>query len=113
MDAGALIERLATTIKDTPRGHPTLVAVDGPDSAGKTTFADALAHAVGRKRPVIRVEGDDFEQPRHFRYRRGSASPQGYFEDTYDYESLAQHLLIPLLEGDRRIVRRIYDRSNR
>jgi uridine kinase len=54
------------------------VAIDGPDTAGKTTLADELADALlGRGREVVRASIDDFLRPRDERHRRGPDSPEG------------------------------------
>jgi uridine kinase len=89
----------------------TRVAVDGVDGAGKTVFADELAEALKPSgRQVIRVSADDFLNPRAVRYRRGRTSPEGFFLDSYDYESLRQRVLAPLSPGgSRRYRRRAFD----
>ena len=52
------------------------IAIDGPDGAGKTHFADALAELLrDRQRPVVRVSLDDFHNTREVRYRLGRSSP--------------------------------------
>ncbi|MGW4210581.1 uridine kinase [Lentzea sp. NPDC004789] len=77
-----------------------LVAVDGVDGAGKTTFADALAEVLrARGRTVVRASVDDFHHPRAIRWRRGRTSPEGFFLDSYDYERFAEHLLVPFAAG--------------
>jgi hypothetical protein len=43
---------------------------------------------------VIHV--DDFMHVRSVRHRRGRNSPEGYFHDSYDYESLTRYVLEPL-----------------
>lgn len=46
------------------------IAIDGPDGAGKTHFADALAGLLrGQRRPVARISLDDFHNTREVRYR--------------------------------------------
>jgi uridine kinase len=79
-------------------GQPrTMVAIDGGDGSGKTTFAARLSDALsieGRQSVVIHV--DDFMHVRSVRHRRGRHSPEGYLDDSYDYESLAQLALRPL-----------------
>jgi uridine kinase len=87
------------------------VAVDGVDGAGKTVFADELAHALDRRGiAVVRASVDGFHHPPQVRYRRGRRSPEGFFLDSYDYPALERLLLRPLDPGGaRRIVRAIYD----
>ena len=85
-------------------GHPTRVAVDGPDMAGKTTLAAELAlrlESIGRD--VIRASADDFHRPRRERYRRGRESPEGYYLDAFDVDQLASVLLVPLGPGGDRL----------
>jgi uridine kinase len=80
------------------------VAVDGPDGAGKTRFADDLAavlRAAGRQ--VVRISVDGFHHPRAIRYRRGRDSPEGFWLDSYDYAQFRTDVLEPLgLDGSRR-----------
>lgn len=110
-----LRERMLRQITDKlmalPCTHPLRVAIDGIDAAGKTTLADELApvlEAYGR--PVIRASIDDFHHPRARRYRQGATSPQGYYEDAFDYAALAQKLLQPLGPMGNRCYRRaIFD----
>ena len=79
------------------------VAIDGVDGAGKTTFTDELADVIRTlHRPVIRASVDGFHNPRDFRYRRGRSSPEGYFEDSYNYAALKAYLLDPLGPGGSR-----------
>jgi uridine kinase len=76
------------------------VAIDGVDGAGKTTFADELGSSVSALgRPVIRASVDGFHNPRVVRYQRGRHSPEGYFEDSYNYAALRKYLLDPLRPG--------------
>jgi uridine kinase len=87
------------------------VGVDGVDGAGKTVFADELAAVLRASgRPVIRASVDSFHNPRSVRYRQGRDSPRGFFEDSYDYPTLAKLLLAPLSDGgDRRFRRAAFD----
>jgi uridine kinase len=91
--------------------HPVRTAIDGPDAAGKTTLADELAAALQeRGRSVIRASIDGFHRPRRERYRRGSESPLGYYEDSFDYRRLREELLDHLGEGgDRCYCARVFD----
>jgi uridine kinase len=84
-------------------GRPLRVAIDGPDAAGKTFLADEVAEALAdRGRPTIRASIDGFHRPRDERYRRGPDSPEGYYEDSFDYAALRRVLLDPLGPGGSR-----------
>jgi uridine kinase len=79
------------------------VAVDGPDGSGKTTFAEELAAAVrSLGRPVVRVSLDDFHNVRAVRYRQGRESPQGFWQDSYNYERFRSDVLDPFAPGGTR-----------
>lgn len=93
----AVIGAIATELTALDFGHPVRVAVDGITAAGKTTFADQLADQVrAHGRECLRVTMDGFHHPRATRYRQGRESPDGYYEDGYDFESLRRELLEPL-----------------
>jgi uridine kinase len=63
-------------------------------------FADELAQILrAADRPVIRASVDGFHHPKSERYRRGRNSPEGYFEDSYNYAALETVLLEPLSPG--------------
>jgi uridine kinase len=48
---------------------------------------------------VIRASVDGFHNARALRYERGRHSPEGYFENSYNYAALNQYLLDPLTES--------------
>lgn len=78
----------------------TLVAMDGVDGSGKTTFADELAPIIEQSgRQVIRSSVDGFHNPRAVRYNRGKCDPHGFFFDSYNYGDLRQFLLDPFKCG--------------
>ena len=106
-----LLHRLADIIVSINHSHPLRVAIDGIDAAGKTTLADELVPLIeGRGRPVIRASIDGFHRPRSERYRRGPDSPEGYYEDSFDYVSLREVLLYPLgPRGNRHYRRAVFD----
>jgi uridine kinase len=92
-----LVKLLCNEIASKLFPHPTRVAVDGPDAAGKTTLADELADRLGALgRAVVRASIDGFHRPRAARYRRGRLSPEGYYEDSFDLHALQEQLLHPL-----------------
>jgi uridine kinase len=114
MSRAQVLECLASRVSAIRLAHPTRVAIDGIDAAGKTHLAKELAEllaAQGRK--VITASLDGFHHPREIRYRLGSLSPEGYYNDSYDYESLLSVLLLPLGPGgNRRCRTRIHDLQN-
>jgi uridine kinase len=74
--------------------------VDGVDGAGKTWLADELAHEVDRRGvPTVRVMLDGFHNPAAHRHQRGPGSPEGFFRDSYDYDSFRALVLDPLSPG--------------
>lgn len=74
----------------------TIIAVDGPTAAGKTTFADDLATALRREgHDVFRASIDDFLRPRADRYAQGRDSAKGRYEDAYDYSVFRRVLIEP------------------
>lgn len=99
-DRSRCLETLAKLALQVRRPHPTRVAVDGPDAAGKTILADELAPLLERSgRPVIRASIDGFHRPRVERLARGQESPEGYYRDSFDYAALRAALLDPLGPG--------------
>ena len=95
-----LLERLADLIVSVKLSHPVRVAIDGVDAAGKTTLADELVAPIQQRgRPTIRASVDSFHRPKSERYRRGPDSPEGYYHDSFDYESLIDELLVQLGQG--------------
>ena len=73
------------------------VGIDGVDGAGKTTLADELAERVSF--PAIRASVDSFHHPRAVRHARGRDSPEGFYRDSFDLETLMRELLDPLSPG--------------
>ena len=95
-----LIRELAVLIAVEIQTHPLRVAIDGIDASGKTMLADELIVPLQELgRPVIRASVDGFLNPRAFRYRLGANSPEGYYQDSFNYESILKNLLYPLGPG--------------
>ncbi|MEL7158975.1 MAG: uridine kinase, partial [Actinomycetota bacterium] len=96
-----VLERVAGQVLDRRRaGSPLLVAVDGIDGAGKSTFADELAAVLLTHRvPVVRATVDSFHHPRAVRWAKGRSSPAGFFLDSHDLVALRRLLLDPMRAG--------------
>jgi uridine kinase len=81
-------------------GGRVIVAVDGVDGAGKTTFADGFAETFAETgAAVFRAGIDDFHRPRAERYARGRTSPEGFYRDSYDYATFRRVLIDPFRDG--------------
>lgn len=100
MSRAAVLAQLAEQVVALKPDPVLRVAIDGVDGAGKTTLADELAVVLCEQgKAVIRASVDGFHRPRAERYRQGQDSPQGFFEDSYDYAQLLSQLLVPLSRG--------------
>lgn len=105
-----LIDELLDLIATRQPDRLLRVAIDGPDTAGKTTLANELAEQLDGRRPVIRIGIDGFHQPRAVRQRRGSLSPEGFYHDSFDYDAVRRQVLDPLgPTGDRRYRTAVFD----
>lgn len=89
----------------------TMVAIDGPTAAGKSTFADDLAEAMRKKgHDVFRASIDDFLKPRALRYAQGRDSAKGRYEDAYDYSVFRRVLIEPFgMNGSTGFVTKAWD----
>lgn len=78
----------------------TLIAVDGVDGSGKTTFAGALAEQLqNRGFACVVIHADDFLNLRSVRHRQGKDSPEGFWQDSYDYQALQHWAIDPFRAG--------------
>lgn len=106
MNRKILIKRLGERIYQQNRSHPLKVAIDGIDAAGKTTLADELARYLSQyDREVIRVSEDNFHNPASVRKAQGDLSPQGFYQDSFNDETLIQYVLEPLSPDGNKLYR--------
>ncbi len=81
-------------------GGRVIIAVDGIDGAGKTTFAVGLAEVFSEDgSAVFRASIDGFHRPRTDRYARGLESAEGFYRDSYDYATFRRVLIDPFRDG--------------
>lgn len=99
-DRTVLLTSLADRI-EARADHPrVLIGVDGASGTGKSTLADEVAGILAdRGRHVVRASIDSFHRPRAERYRRGDASPEGYYRDSHDLPAVRRALLEPFAGG--------------
>jgi uridine kinase len=77
-------------------GQPLKVAIDGRCGAGKSVLAAEFGTLINSQGfQVLPLSIDGFHHPRERRYRQGEHSPQGYYEDAYDYEAVVDTLRKP------------------
>ena len=92
---GKFMRSLANSILGILGPNGRLVAIDGVDGSGKTSFAANLAAEI-HHRAVVIIHADNFLNPSPIRHAKGRYSPEGFWEDTYNYAALHQHVLAPL-----------------
>lgn len=81
-------------------GRACLVAVDGIDGSGKSTFADELAVELAKKQlRALRSTIDSFHNCREVRWQRGRDSPLGFYLDSHNINAVQELLLEPLRTG--------------
>lgn len=82
-----------------PPNRPLLIAIDGGDGAGKTTFAAELAAFLAdRGRQVRQTSLDWFHFPRDHRHALGR-TPEAVWTRHFDYRTARRELLEPWLAG--------------
>jgi len=101
MSVGELLNYIALQIESNKRdNYHLLVCIDGVDTSGKTTLSKSLAEYLSKRgHSIIESSIDGFHNPAEKRYRRGSNSPEGYYKDSFDYDSLRDFLISPLKSG--------------
>ena len=106
-----VLQELADDLIESFGRGRTIIAIDGPTAAGKTTFADDLAEEMRKKgHDVFRASIDDFLRPRALRYLRGRDSARGRYEDAYDYSVFRRVLIEPFrMNGSTGFVTRAWD----
>lgn len=97
-----LLLRLAELVPPTDAdGVNAIVGIDGVDGAGKTRLAQALTeHLLSTRRAAVHVSIDGFHARREQRYRRGRDAPEGFWRDSYDYESFRREVIAPFRAGE-------------
>jgi uridine kinase len=81
-------------------GRSPIVACEGIDLSGKTTFSRNLAQELTtRGAKAVTVHQDDFLKSRAQRYRLGEWSPLGFYKDFWDFSALRELVLDPARSG--------------
>ena len=110
MQAVDLFNHVTEIILAYQKDSPVLVAIDGVDASGKTTFADKLTVKLKESnRQLIRASIDGFHNPRAIRYQKGRNSPKGYYHDSFNHQLIIDKLLKPLCVGNLTFKERAFD----
>ena len=111
MKKNELIEKLSKCLEEYKTYKTIFVAIDGVDTSGKTTLADELKENI-KKRKIYRVSIDGFHNDKKIRLSKGEYSPEGYYEDSFKYESIIENVFNPIINGKKRIIPKIFDYRN-
>ena len=100
MKRSELLNMIAERVIREHGEQPYIVAIDGVDAAGKSILAGTLAEEL-RDRGILVSEAsiDGYHNPRAVRMVRGRDSPDGFYRDSFNLESLREHLLDPFMAG--------------
>ena len=88
-----------------------LVAIDGIDASGKTTFSNELSKLI-TERPVVNLTMDSFHNSKEIRLHKGEFSPVGYYLDSFDYNFIIDNVLEPIVSGINEITPKKFDYKN-
>ena len=100
MKRSELLKLVAERVIREHGDEPYIVAIDGVDAAGKSILAGDLATELrDRGIPVSEASIDGYHNPRAVRMVRGRDSPEGFYRDSFNLESLKEHLLDPFRAG--------------
>lgn len=89
----------------------TTIGINGVDGSGKTVFASELVEQLRAQsdREVLSFSIDDFHHPQLRRYKSGTLSARGFYEDSFNKQALIDKVLHPLKQGDRHYQSKHFD----
>lgn len=90
------MEELVEDILKQLGGGRRLLAIDGADGSGKTSFAQDLVDRIEPCRPALVLHMDDFLNIAPVRHAKGRTSPEGFWADSYNYDAFTRFVLNPL-----------------
>ena len=94
MKRSELLNMIAERVIREHGEQPYIVAIDGVDAAGKSILAGELAEELRNSGLLVSEASiDGYHNPRAIRMERGRDSPEGYYRDSFNLESIREHLL--------------------
>jgi len=88
-----LVNYLAKKINTMSNGKTIIIGIDGVDASGKSSLARNL---VGIMDNAYYLSIDMFHNKREIRRRQGEFSPEGFYNDSFNYEYVINHVLKPI-----------------
>lgn len=105
-----IIKRLLNEITLLQQNKAIIIAFDGVDTSGKTTFANIIHKELKNNgKNSIRISIDKFHNPVEIRLKQGSLSPEGYFYDSFNIHEIKRCVLEPIKKNKGIIIHGIYD----
>lgn len=90
-----------------------IIAIDGIDASGKSSLAKEITLKLQNKLYNVQlVHIDDFHLPKKIRYLKGKDSPEGFYFDSYDYQTIISKLIIPFKNKEEFILIKSFDLEN-
>jgi len=99
MNRNETLNQISELLLNYPSNNkPLLVGIDGFDGAGKTYMADEIHSNLmtKTKRKSVRISIDEFHNSKRNRYKKGKNSPEGFYQDSYNYEKFIKYVIEPL-----------------
>jgi len=89
---------------------PLLIAINGIEGSGKTTFAKQLVAFLNAEHyQTIHVSIDGYHNTKTIRYQQGSNSAKGYYEDSYNEQAFVDNVLKSSQEAQPKYTKAIHD----
>jgi len=105
-----LLIQTSKAILNIQKEWPILVWINWIDGSWKTYFTKELSKELEKSwRNIISISVDDFHNPLETRYQKWRNSPEWFYLDSYNYEWLIEHLLLPFSKWKWKYLKKIFD----
>ncbi len=106
MTRDELLTVLSEKIKSMYVGQPLIIGIDGIDTSGKTTITRLLNERIDNSF-VLSI--DMFHNKNSVRKREGDFSPEGYYNDSFNYQYLVETVLSKIRVGEKQITFKVFN----
>lgn len=106
-----IIDYILEAIKSVKNDKTILVAFDGVDNAGKTVLADKLFETMKSQNifSPVRISIDKFHNPKEIRLHQGELSPEGFFNDSFNYKNIIENVIMPVKSNNDYLISGVFD----